>query len=146
MADLDVLARREVMGLLMAHAADTSTTVVMSSHIIGELADACDHLLLLDHGRPRLCGAIDDLIDAHQVVTLPGGSEQLAGHTVIEARPAGRGTSALIRPGAALPAQWQARPPSLDELVLAHLTTTPSAHDVPDLVLGPTPRAKEHAA
>jgi ABC-2 type transport system ATP-binding protein len=141
MADLDVLARQELMGLIMAHAADTGTTVVMSSHIIGELADACDHLLLLDDGRPRLCGDIDDLAAAHAVVTYAGGPDQLVGHTVIEARPAGRGTSALIRPMGPLPRDWHVRAPSLDELVLAHLT----AVDVPDLTT-PAPRAKEYAA
>jgi ABC-2 type transport system ATP-binding protein len=131
MADLDVLARQELMGLLMAHVADTGTTVVMSSHIIAELADVCDHLLLLDEGRVRLCGAIEDLTDAHAVVTFPGGTWQLAGHTVVDSRPAGRGTPALIRPAAPLPAAWQAQQPSLEELVLAHLNTT----DVPVLAL-----------
>ncbi|MPY32910.1 ABC transporter ATP-binding protein [Streptomyces adustus] len=124
MADLDVLARQELMGLLMAHVADTGTTVVMSSHIISELADTCDHLLLLDEGSTRLCGGIDDVTASHAVVTFAGGPERLAGHTVIESRLVGRGTSALIRPsGAPLPADWEVRTPSLDELVLAHLGT-----------------------
>jgi ABC-2 type transport system ATP-binding protein len=121
MADLDVRARQELMGLLMAHVADTGATVIMSSHIISELADACDHLLLLDEGTTRLCGDIDELTASHAVVTLPGNADRLAGHTVIESRPAGRGTSALIRPAGPLPADWEARTPSLEELVLAHL-------------------------
>ncbi|OIJ66459.1 ABC transporter ATP-binding protein [Streptomyces mangrovisoli] len=138
MADLDVLARQEVMGLLMAHVADTGATVVMSSHIISELADACDHLLLLDQGAARLCGDIDELTASHAVVTLAGGPERLAGHTVIESRPAGRGTSALIRPsGAPLPADWEVRTPSLEELVLAHL----GAPATPRSPVPPTPDA-----
>jgi ABC-2 type transport system ATP-binding protein len=115
----------------------------MSSHIIGELADTCDHLLLLDGGRPRLCGDIDDLVSAHAVVTFPGGPDRLLGHTVVEAGPAGRGTSALIRRAGPLPHDWETRAPSLDELVLAHLT----AVDVPDLDLtDPAPHAEEYAA
>jgi ABC-2 type transport system ATP-binding protein len=140
MADLDVLARQELMGLLLAHVAQTGTTVVMSSHIIAELADACDHLLLLDAGRVSLCGGIDDLTAAHALVTVPGGPELLAGHTVVEARPAGRGTSALIRPAAPLPTAWQGRRPSLEELVLSHLTGGPGRP------LPQDPYAKEHAA
>ncbi|MFJ3224358.1 ABC transporter ATP-binding protein [Streptomyces sp. NPDC086783] len=137
MADLDVLARQELMGLLMAHVTDTGATVVMSSHIISELAHACDHLLLLDEGSTRLCGDIDELATFHAVVTVPGGVDQLTGHTVIESRPAGRGISALIRlSGAPIPGDWQVRTPSLEELVLAHLTT-------PDTSL---PLTKEHAA
>ncbi|WP_333754859.1 ABC transporter ATP-binding protein [Streptomyces sp. IBSBF 3352] len=135
MADLDVLARQELMGLLLAHVADTGSTVVMSSHIISELANACDHLLLLDGGTVRLCGDIDDLTASHTVVTLPGDAQRLADHTVIESRPVGRGTSALIRPSTQpLPADWQTRTPSLEELVLAHLTTpAPSAPLTKDL-------------
>jgi ABC-2 type transport system ATP-binding protein len=156
-ADLDPLARQELMGLLLAHAAETGATVVMSSHIVSELADTCDHLLLLDAGRARLAGGIDDLLAAHAVVTLPGGADRLAGHTVVEARPAGRGTSALIRPAAPLPADWEARPPSLEELVLAHLAlpaAPPTGPGVPDLALTPgsaalhkgRPQNTEHAA
>lgn len=133
MADVDVVARQELMGLLLAQAAATGATVVMSSHILGELADACDHLLVLHRGAIRLAGGIDDLIGTHAVVTLPGRTQELAGHEVIEARPAGRGTSALIRPHGPLPETWDVRPPSLEELVIAHLTTT-------------APQLQEHAA
>ncbi|MFI8346920.1 ABC transporter ATP-binding protein [Streptomyces sp. NPDC085596] len=122
MADLDVLARQELMGLLMAHVADTGATVIMSSHILSELTDVCDHLLLLDRGTTRLCGDIDELTDSHAVVAFAGGAEQLDGHTVVESRPAGRGTSALIRRERPLPADWEVRPPVVEELVLAHLT------------------------
>src|SRR5690242_13925507 len=56
MADLDPLARHELMGTLMAQAAQYGTTVLMSSHIVSELAESCDHLLLLTGGRIRLGG------------------------------------------------------------------------------------------
>ncbi len=141
MADLDVLARQELMGLLMAHVADTGTTVVMSSHIVSELTEACDHLLLLDEGTTRLHGDIEDLTASHAVVTVPGGADRLAGHTVVESRPAGRGTSALIRPGGPLPADWEVRPPSLEELVLAHL----SAPGTPGPASSLAPSSKESA-
>ncbi|MER5601380.1 ABC transporter ATP-binding protein [Streptomyces sp. NPDC002265] len=142
MADLDVLARRELMGLLMAHVADTGTTVVMSSHILSELADACDHLLLLDAGTVRLCGDIDELTSAHAVVTLPGGADRLAGHTVVESRTAGRGTSALIRPAEPLPEDWDVRAPSLEELALAYL----AGAEAPGLSRSTPSNAKESAA
>ncbi|NDZ98725.1 AAA family ATPase, partial [Streptomyces sp. SID10116] len=50
MADLDPLARHQLMGTLMAEAAEHGTTVVMSSHIVSELAEACDYLLLMSGG------------------------------------------------------------------------------------------------
>ncbi|MFD9005052.1 ABC transporter ATP-binding protein [Streptomyces sp. NPDC059582] len=142
MADLDVLARQELMGLLMAHVADTGTTVVMSSHIISELTDVCDHLLLLHEGGIRLCGGIEELTASHAVVALPGGADRLDGHLVVESRPAGRGTSALIRPAGPLPTDWEVRPPALEELVLAHLTAPAS----PGLTLSAPSHLKESAA
>ncbi|GAA2293825.1 ABC transporter ATP-binding protein [Streptomyces kunmingensis] len=121
MADLDPLARHELMGTLMADAAEHGTTVLMSSHIVAELADACDHLLLLGDGRIRLGGGIDDLTRAHSLVT---GRGDLTGHTVVESRASGRGTTALIRHDGPLGGDWQVQQPSLEELLLAHLRAT----------------------
>ncbi|MET9495794.1 ABC transporter ATP-binding protein [Streptomyces sp. NPDC006552] len=118
MADLDPLARHELMGTLMADAAEHGTTVLMSSHIVAELADACDHLLLLGGGRIRLGGGIDDLLRAHKLVT---GRGDLGGHTVVESRASGRGITALVRHDGPLGADWQVQEPSLEELLLAHL-------------------------
>ncbi|WP_327671112.1 MULTISPECIES: ABC transporter ATP-binding protein [unclassified Streptomyces] len=127
MADLDPLARHEMMGTLMADAAEHGTTVLMSSHIVTELADACDHLLLLGGGRIRLGGGIDDLIGAHSLVT---GRGDLAPHTVVESRASGRGVTALIRRDGPIGEGWQVQEPSLEELLLAHLRSP----DAPPLI------------
>ncbi|MEV0845086.1 ABC transporter ATP-binding protein [Streptomyces sp. NPDC049954] len=124
MADLDPLARHEVMGVLLADVADRGTTVLLSSHVVAELAESCDHLLLLSGGRVRLGGSVDTLLDAHRVVT--GRDLDLSAHTLVESRPAGRGLISLIRPRGPVPDTWQPEPPTLEELVLAHLRT-PSA-------------------
>jgi ABC-2 type transport system ATP-binding protein len=121
MADLDPLARHELMGTLMADAAEHGTTVLMSSHIVSELAESCDHLLLLTGGRIRLGGGIDDLLAAHTVVTGRGTPADLAPHTVVESRAAGRGTTALIRRDGPVEGTWATQEPSLEELLLAHL-------------------------
>ncbi|MFI1166053.1 ABC transporter ATP-binding protein [Streptomyces sp. NPDC020801] len=122
MADLDPLARHDLMGALMGQAAQYGTTIVLSSHVVAELEDSCDHLLLLGGGRVRLAGDIDDLLAAHTRVTTPAAAgADLTGHTVVESRTTGRGLTALIRPGGPLPDGWRAFAPSLEELVLAHL-------------------------
>lgn len=121
MADLDPLARHQLMGTLMAEAAEHGTTVVMSSHIVGELADACDHLLLVSGGRARLGGGIDDLVSAHALVTGRRPVEDLAPHTVVESRATGRGLTAMIRPEGPVGEGWDVEEPSLEELLLAHL-------------------------
>ncbi|MEU7584147.1 ABC transporter ATP-binding protein [Streptomyces sp. NPDC041068] len=130
MADLDPLARHQLMGTLMAEAAEHGTTVVMSSHIVSELADACDHLLLVSEGGIRLGGGIDDLVAAHALVTARRPLADLAVHTVVESRATGRGLTALIRTEVPVGEGWEVQEPSLEELLLAHLRSP----DVPALL------------
>ncbi|MFE8938703.1 ABC transporter ATP-binding protein [Streptomyces sp. NPDC007872] len=125
MADLDPLARHELMGALMADAAERGTTVVMSSHILTELEDACDHLLLVQDGRIRLDGAIDELLAAHTLLTGP--LADLAPHTVVDSRTTGRQLIALIRREGPVEGPWETSEPSLEELLLAHLRTPEGA-------------------
>ncbi|MEU3777722.1 ABC transporter ATP-binding protein [Streptomyces sp. NPDC032472] len=123
MADLDPLARHQLMGVLMADAAENGTSVVMSSHIIGELREACDHLLLVDRGRIRLAGPLEEVHHAHRLLTGPAtAAADPARHTVVESRTTGRTVTALVRPqGPVDTLTWQTEVTSLEELVLAHL-------------------------
>ncbi|MFD8911040.1 ABC transporter ATP-binding protein [Streptomyces sp. NPDC059575] len=120
MADLDPLARHELMGLLMGVSAEHGTTIAMSSHVVAELEESCDHLLLVGSGRVRLSGDIDDLLAAHLRVTGPADAA-LTPHTVVESRTTGRSVTALLRPAAPLTDDWQTGTPTLEDLVLAHL-------------------------
>ncbi|MCY0918973.1 MULTISPECIES: ABC transporter ATP-binding protein [unclassified Streptomyces] len=131
LSDVDPLARRELMGTLLATAGEHGTTVVMSSHILSELEDACDHLFLIDGGRVRLGGSVDDLLHAHTLVTGP--VRDLGPHTVVTTRTTGRQLTALIRPRGPVGTGtdgWQAVEPTLEELLLAHLR----APDAPPLL------------
>ncbi|GHA62988.1 ATP-binding cassette domain-containing protein [Streptomyces termitum] len=125
MADLDPLARHQLMGLLMADAAERGTTVVMSSHILTELEGSCDHLLLLAGGRIRLAGTVDDLLAAHALLRGPVGD--LAPHTVVDSRTTGRQLTALVRREGPVEGPWETTEPSLEELLLAHLRTPEGA-------------------
>ncbi|MFF6926401.1 MULTISPECIES: ABC transporter ATP-binding protein [Streptomyces] len=125
MADLDPLARDEMSTLLMAEAVERGTTVVMSSHMLTELEDMCDYLLVVAEGRIRMAGDADALVPAHALVTgvshdgaLP---PELDHHTVIEVRFLGRQFHAMIRPKGPLPADWEIAEPSLEEVLLSHL-------------------------
>ncbi|MFK4112120.1 ABC transporter ATP-binding protein [Streptomyces sp. NPDC002176] len=121
MADLDPLARHDLMGVLMGTAAEHGTTIAMSSHVVAEVEESCDHLLLIGSGRVRLAGDIDDLLGAHLRVAGSTETEGLTGHTVVESRTTGRQLSALIRPTGPVPGDWRTEAPTLEDLVLAHL-------------------------
>ncbi|WP_393059484.1 ABC transporter ATP-binding protein [Streptomyces sp. LN549] len=128
MADLDPLGRHQLMGALMAEAAEHGTSIVMSSHILTELEGACDYLLLVDGGRIRLGGETDDLLAAHTLLTGP--VRDLAPHTVIESRTTGRLQTALVRKEGPVETDgWETAEPSLEELLLAHLRS-PGAPDL----------------
>ncbi|MGA6219886.1 ABC transporter ATP-binding protein [Streptomyces umbrinus] len=127
MADLDPLARRELLGALLGEAAEHGTTIVMSSHVVAELEGVCDHLLLMGGGRIRLGGDPEELLAAHTLVTGP--ARDLTGHTVVESRDAGRQVTALIRPGGPPSGDWETAAPTLEELLLAHLRN-PKAPDL----------------
>ncbi|MEV6796176.1 ABC transporter ATP-binding protein [Streptomyces sp. NPDC051320] len=119
MADLDPLARHELMGMLMSTALQHGTTIVMSSHVLAELEGACDYLLLLDGGRVQLGGETEELLAVHALLTGP--VADLGPHTVIESRTTGRRMTALVRRDGPISGDWQAVEPSLEELLLAHL-------------------------
>ena len=125
LADLDPLARQEVTGALMAAAADTGATVVLSSHILTDLADTCDYLLLLNRGRLQLAGGLEELTEAHRIVTGPAAlGEQLraAPTPPVHVSTTARQTTAAGAPRPQRPHRHPVgRCPSLDELVLAYL-------------------------
>ncbi|GAA1321195.1 ATP-binding cassette domain-containing protein [Pseudonocardia xinjiangensis] len=126
LAELDPLARKQVMATLLAEAAETGTTVLLSSHVIADLEDSCDYLVLLRDGRVRLCGEVEELLAAHRHLTGPADSaaDPGAGH-VVHRSTVGRQTTALIR-DTEVPPGFRAVTPTLDDLVLGYLQQEPA--------------------
>ncbi|UQW99676.1 ABC transporter ATP-binding protein [Streptomyces sp. RerS4] len=126
MADLDPVARDELGALLLSEAAEQGTTILMASHILSEIEDMCDYMLVLADGRVRMAGEADELVSLHTVVagvTSPEGAlpAGLDTHTLIEARTSGRHFTALVRREGPLDSAWELSEPSLEEVLLAYL-------------------------
>ncbi|MFE2044135.1 ABC transporter ATP-binding protein [Streptomyces sp. NPDC059477] len=128
MSDLDPVVRHELMGTLMAEAAERGTTVLMSTHVLAELENVCDYLVVVAEGGVRLAGDVDELLYAHTRVTgaregeaLP---EPLTRHTVVESRGSGRQFIALVRPDGPVTGPWDTDTPTMEELLLAYLRST----------------------
>jgi ABC-2 type transport system ATP-binding protein len=132
LANLDPLARREVMGELLAEVAEAGTTVILATHIVTELTGIADHLLLLAAGELVLDGAVDDLLAAHVRRTGPADLAHPRSAEVIAAEPAGRHSSYLARlpTNEALVAdpRWPIQPVTLEELVLGYLKRSTRPH------------------
>ncbi|QYC41650.1 ABC transporter ATP-binding protein YtrB [Nonomuraea coxensis DSM 45129] len=126
LANLDPLARHEVMRSIMGEVAGRELTVLLSSHVVSDLEETCDWLVVLNGGRLQVSGDIEDLLDRHLVLTGPEGASA-AGTQVVSASRTGRQLGMLVRGGPPLDPRWQARRPGLDELVMGYLRSPESA-------------------
>jgi ABC-2 type transport system ATP-binding protein len=127
LANLDPLVRREVTAAILAEAADTGMTVVLSTHIVAELSGVADHLLLLAHGHLLMAGDLDDILATHALCTGPTSPRPPIDGDVVSHTEHGNQSSYLIQlpdtiPPPRLDPPWQVQPVSLEDLVLAQLT------------------------
>ncbi|MGH8961989.1 MAG: ATP-binding cassette domain-containing protein [Jatrophihabitantaceae bacterium] len=124
LAALDPLARREFVRTLIESAVAAGITVVLSSHLVGELARVCDHLVVIRDGRVRLAGELDDVLSEHRWVSgAPDQTSRLpAGVEVVNESKHDRHNTLLVRTRERLlnPA-LTASPVDLEDLVLAYL-------------------------
>jgi ABC-2 type transport system ATP-binding protein len=141
-ANLDPLARRDFLSIVMAEAADRALTVILSSHLVADLERVCDHLILLSGARVQLDGDIDDLLATHAVVVGPRDrAERLADAHVVAATYIGRQATLVVRGSSPVgDAGLKSRPLTLEELVLAYMEQpdavrlTPQLSRVPEAV------------
>jgi ABC-2 type transport system ATP-binding protein len=112
LASLDPLARREFLGTA-AEAVSGGTTVLLSSHIVGDLDEVCDRLIVLAPARIQLYAEMSWARAHHRLVPLAdAGSLDVVGSFANR-----RGVhTALVRTEDPV-----ADPPRLDDIVLGYL-------------------------
>jgi ABC-2 type transport system ATP-binding protein len=133
-AALDPLARSGFLQNLMQFVGELGISAVLSSHLLGDVARVCDHLVVLCGSRVQIAGDVGDLLAVHHRLLAPRGAfDRLpAGVEVISMEHGSRISRAVVR-AAHLPpeAPWTVEPVDLEELVLAHLARaarTSAAH------------------
>jgi ABC-2 type transport system ATP-binding protein len=129
LANLDPLARREVMSELLSEVDETGMTVLLSTHVVAELGGVADYLLLLAHGKLLVGGDLDDLLAGHAKYVGPRSEVPPALGEIIEERHRGNQSSFLVRLPDGLPrpvvaGPWAVRSVSLEDYVLAQLAAT----------------------
>lgn len=114
LASLDPLARHDFLSLLVQAVRERGASALLSSHIVSDVAAACDQLVVLGGGRVTLHAPIADALARHRIVP-PGSARD---EVIVAAFTRQGGDQAvLIRSDAAgLPA------PTLEELVLGYLS------------------------
>jgi ABC-2 type transport system ATP-binding protein len=125
LASLDPLARRDFLRTLMDAVAEREMSVLLSSHIVGDLERVCDYLIVLSAAHLQLAGDIGEIIRTHKRLVGPRQDEAAVAsvHTVIEASHTDRQTTLLVRTnGHMFDASWDVQEASLEDIVLAYLS------------------------
>jgi ABC-2 type transport system ATP-binding protein len=121
LASLDPLARREFLHVLVDAVHAAGATALLSSHVITDIEQACDRLLVLGGGRTLLDLSIAGALAEHTVVELVGpsapGADGSLGDRVVGVFPGPEGERLALVRGAA----DGSRPATLEEVVLGHL-------------------------
>ncbi|HZD68920.1 MAG TPA: ABC transporter ATP-binding protein [Actinomycetes bacterium] len=147
MADLDPLVRYELTRLLMETVAAEGLTVVLSSHVLAELATICDYLVLLTAGRVQLAGDTEELLARHKLLVGPRRDARTAGpHQIVAASHTDRQTTLLVRiAGPVHDPAWAVHDIGLEQLVLAYMRH-PEAAALPRPILAVVPPGAKEAS
>lgn len=114
LVSLDPLARREFLAALAHTTLMGDRTVLLSSHVVTDVEEACDRLLILANGHVMLHEWIADALLQHSVATY-----RVDVPETVSAFPDARGVHmTLIR----RPANGMARHATLDEIVVGYLS------------------------
>lgn len=114
LASLDPLARREFLASLSAMARAEGLTVLLSSHIVGELRAVVDSVVVLGVGRVLLQGQVRDVVRSHVAVTESRAAASAVGRILDH-----DGNDLWILPSEGAPAS--SRPATLEEVAMAYL-------------------------
>ena len=118
LASLDPLARREFLTALLADVGPRGGTVVLSSHIVTDVEQACDRLAVLADGHVVLAESVADARARHRVVAV----DELDGANAVGRFAGPDGTAFALVTAASI-----GRPATLEEIVLGHLAAARGA-------------------
>jgi ABC-2 type transport system ATP-binding protein len=137
-AGLDAVARQLFYDRLLAEFAERPRTIVLSTHLIDEVADLLEHVVMLDHGRVVLDAPADDVRGT--AMTVSGAAtaveEFVAGRTVWHRQRLGSRASVTIAESLDPAEQAKARALnlSLEPLSLQQLLVHAAGHSADEKV------------
>jgi ABC-2 type transport system ATP-binding protein len=130
-ASLDPLARREFLRDLAETVSEHQLSVVLSSHLVADLAKVCNYLIVLCTGRIQVAGNMSNLLATHYTLTRSrrqGPAAVPAGLSVVHAWRVKNATKVLVRADAPVSADaWRISRPALDDLVVSYMSPAASS-------------------
>ncbi len=126
LASLDPLARREFLHLMVEAVRAAGATALLSSHVITDIEQACDRLIVLGKGHTLLDLPIAEAIAHHRIVdgAAADAAQVAPADALIGTFPAPSGEPlSLVRVPALLPVGTEpiGREATLEEIVIGHL-------------------------
>jgi ABC-2 type transport system ATP-binding protein len=126
LASLDPLARREFLHLMVDAVRASGATALLSSHVITDIEQACDRLIVLGKGHTLLDLSVAEALAHHRVLdgTAAEATELVGADSFVGAFPAPAGEpltlvrAPVVSPAGALPL---GRAATLEEVVIGHL-------------------------
>lgn len=124
-AALDPLARNGFIQNLVEFVGELGASAILSSHLLADVARACDHLVVLADARVQLAGDVRKLLAGHHRLVAPVNAVNRlpAAVEVIHVEQTTSHTRVLVRATGRLPGlPWTVERVELEELVLGYLT------------------------
>jgi ABC-2 type transport system ATP-binding protein len=123
-AALDPVARQDLLQNITELFADNESSVLMSTHAIGDVAAICDYVVILSQSRVVLSEDLEYVLESHRYLSraVSDGVPIPHGAVVLEERITAREVTYLVR--LAMPLErdgWRIERPTLDEIVVAYL-------------------------
>ena len=137
-ASLDPLARREFLQVLMETTAESSISVIMSSHLVADLERVSEYLVVLVNSRVHAAGQIDQMLATHYLLTgarrdpatLPASQHVIStSHTDRQSTFLVRSTEPILDP------TWSVSGIDLEDLVLAYMGNTTASVQPGDKIM-----------
>ena len=130
-ASLDPLARREFLQDLMEAVAEHQVSVILSSHLVGDLERVCDYLVVLAASRVQIAGDVDALIASHHRLIGPRrdpGSLPSDQQVIQDSHTDRQSTLVVQSRHPVLDPAWTVEQLSLEDLVLAYMSQAANGH------------------
>ena len=124
-ASLDPLARRQFLQGLMGVVAEQGASVILSSHLVADLEQVCDYLIVVVDSRVQVAGDLDELLASHYRLTGPRRDrDELPGDQLLigESHTDKQSTLVVSTNQPILDPSWTVEQLSLEDLVLAYMT------------------------
>lgn len=95
---LDPIVRNEILQIFQEYVMDETHTILLSSHITGDIERIADMVTFIDHGKIILWGDKDEILETHGLLKCKKSRlEQIAKEDIVSTRPYAFGVEVLVK-------------------------------------------------